>query len=105
MSYNPLKVGSAIATFCSVIAVLLVIFFSFLCFPPTDSNPDRSTYSQGGPSGLPQAVAGAHSNSAGVREGSRWPAAAQSTADVLSCHQNPSVQTSGAGQASFPGCK
>lgn len=79
--------------------------FYFLCVFPTDSDPDCSTDSQGGPSGLPQAVARAHPHSARVREGSGWPAAAQSAANLLSCHQNLSVQTPGTGQTAFPGCK
>lgn len=87
-------------------AVSMLCLWSFLfplCVLSTDSNPDCCTDSQGGPSGLPQAVARAHSYSAGVREGSGWPAAAQSTPNLLSCHQNPCVQTSGTGQAAFPG--
>lgn len=79
--------------------------FFFLCVFPTDSDPDCSTDSQGGPSGLPQAMARAHPHSTRVCEGSGWPAAAQSTANLLSCHQNPSVQTFGTGQTAFPGCK
>lgn len=47
-------------------------------------------------------MARAHSHSARVCEGSRWPAAAQSAANLLSCHQNPSFQTSGTGQTTFP---
>lgn len=80
------------------------IFFFFFSFS-TDSNPDRSTDSQGGPSGLPQAMARAHPHSARVCEGSGWPAAAQSAVNLLSCHQNSSIQTTGAGQAAFSGCK
>lgn len=80
-------------------------FLSFFFFPPTDSDADCSTYSQGGSSGLPQAVAGAHSHPAGVGEGSRRPAAAQGAAHLLPRHKNPGVQMSDAGQAVFPGCK
>lgn len=83
------------------LSFLHVFFFFF----PTDSNPDRSTDSQGGPSGLPQAMARAHPHSARVCEGSGWPAAAQSAVNLLSCHQNSSIQTTGAGQTAFSGCK
>lgn len=71
----------------------------------TDSDPDCSTDRQGSPSGLPQAMARTHPHSARVCEGSGWPAATQSTANFLSCHQNPCVQASGTGQTAFPGCK
>lgn len=50
-------------------------------------------------------MARAHPHSARVREGSGWPAAAQSAANFLSCHQNSSIQASGTGQTAFPGCK
>lgn len=98
MLWNP----SGITTCCP--NPLLLVFFFFFFFQ-TDSNPDCSTDSQGGPFGLPQAVARAYSHSARLCEGSGWPAAAQSTANLLPCHKNPSVQMSGAGQATFPGCK
>lgn len=80
-------------------------FFVFcLCFT-TDSHPNCSADSQGGPPGLPQAVARAHSHSAGVSEEPGSPATAQSAAHLLPRHQNTGIQAPGAGQEAFPGCK
>lgn len=90
-------------------AVFMLCLWSFVSLSrsvfPTDSDSDCSADSQGGPSGLPQAMARAHPHSAGVYKGSGRPKAAQSAANLLSCHQNPRVQTSGTGPAAFPGCK
>lgn len=96
---------SAVFMLCPWSTSLSCMYFFFIFFFSTDSNPDRSTDSQGGPSGLPQAMARAHPHSARVCEGSGWPAAAQSAVNLLSCHQNSSIQTTGAGQAAFSGCK
>ena len=75
---------------------------SSLCVFPTDSDPDCSTDSQGGPSGLPQAVAGAHSHPPGVGEGPGWPAAAQGPTHLLPRHQDAGVQAASTGQTLVP---
>lgn len=53
---------------------------------PTDSDADRRADRQGGPTGLPEAMARAHSHPAGVGQGSRWPAATSSSANLLPRH-------------------
>lgn len=83
--------------------ILPVVIFC-LCFT-TDSNPNCSADSEGGPSGLPKAVAGAHSHSAWVSKGSGWLATAQSAAYLLPRHKNAGIQAPGTGQKAFPGRK
>lgn len=70
---------------------------------PTDSDADRSADSQGGATGLPQAVARADSHPAGVGQGSRRPAATPGAANLLPRHQDPGVQAPGAGPTALPG--
>lgn len=69
----------------------------------TDSDADRCADSQGGPTGLPQAMARADSHPAGVGQGSQWPAATPSAANLLPRHKNPGIKAPGAGQTTLPG--
>lgn len=69
----------------------------------TDSDADRRAHIQGGATGLPQAMARADSHPAGVGQGSRWPAATPSAANLLPRHKNPGIKAPGAGQTTLPG--
>lgn len=48
-------------------------------------------------------MARAHSHPVGVGQGSRWPAATQSAADLLPRHKNPRIKAAGAGQTTLSG--
>lgn len=104
MFFPKINSSSNIATCCLLIFCCWSFFVFCLCFT-TDSNPNCSANSEGGPPGLPKAVAGAHSHSARVSKGSGWLATAQSATYLLPCHKNAGIQAPGTGQKAFPGCK